>query len=84
MNDNDEIIIVRFIKIGICVNLVTNDSRKPAIKNNGTKPTIIFTPSFAEIKKDCLLEYVFGNKIELPKIKPAAPAIIIDDISKVP
>ncbi len=84
MNDKDESIIARFIKIGICVNLVTKDSRSPATINKGINPIIILTPSFAEIRKDCLREYVFGNKMLLPRTNPAAPAIIMDDISKVP
>ena len=84
INDKDESIIARFINIGIWVNLVTKDSRNPAAINKGINPIIILMPSFAAIRKDCLREYVFGNKILLPRINPAAPAIIMDEISKVP
>jgi hypothetical protein len=84
MNTKDDKMIVRFNMIGICVNLVINDSRNPAIINNGINPIIIFTPSLAAIRNDCLLENVLGNKILLPRINPAAPAIIIDYISIIP
>lgn len=50
----------------------------------GTRLTIIFKPSLEPIMKDCLLEYVPGNRILLPKTNPAAPAIMIAEISSVP
>ncbi len=31
INDNDDNIMNRLMKTGICVNLVTNDSRKPSV-----------------------------------------------------
>lgn len=77
--------MIAILKIsGMPVILVTNPSKKPAIINIGTKPTIIFRPFFAPFLNDCSLEYVPGNNNPLPIIMPAAPAIIIAEISSVP
>ncbi len=56
INVSDEPIINKLIAIGISVKRVIKDSKKPAVIKSGIKPIIIFTPSFAEIKNDCLLE----------------------------
>ena len=81
---SDPSIIVKLKKTGIPVCLVTNDSRKPAVINIGIRLTIIFKPSFEPILKDCKREYVPGKSILLPRTNPAAPAIMIDEISSVP
>ena len=81
---SDPSIIVKLKNTGIPVCLVTNDSRKPAVMKIGIRLTIIFNPSFDPIIKDCRREYVPGKRMLLPSTKPAAPAIIIDEISSVP
>lgn len=76
--------IARLTNAGISVRRVMNDSRKPAEINTGIRLISIFNPSFAPIINDSFLEYVPGSMIELPTTNPAAPAIIIADISSVP
>ena len=46
----------------------------------GTNPTTILTPCLAPLTKEALLEYVPGNKILFPIVKPAQPAITIAEI----
>ena len=77
-------IIARLKNIGIPVCLVTNDSKKPAIIKIGIRLTIIFNPSLEPIIKDCRREKVPGKRKLFPSVNPAAPAIIIADISSVP
>ena len=50
----------------------------------GTNAITIFKPFFAPIMNDSRREYVPGNKMLLPIVNPAAPAINMADISRVP
>ena len=61
-----------------------NDSINPANMKKGTKPITIFNPLMAPILNEANLEYVPGNKMLLPIIKPAAAAITIEVNSIVP
>ncbi len=69
---------------GISVSRVTKDSNTPAMINSGTVPRNILRPLFAAICMDLERLYVPGNKSPLPIIIPAAPAIIMAEISIVP
>ena len=66
------------------VNLVTKLSRNPAAINTGTNPIVIFSPFFAPFLKDSSLENVPGKRRLLPMTNPAAPAMTMAEISKVP
>jgi hypothetical protein len=72
------------IQTGILEYLVTNPSRKAATMNIGIRPIIILTPSFAPLFKECSLLSVPGKRMLLPSTKPAAPDIMMEDISRVP
>lgn len=61
--------------------LVTNPSKKPAAIVKGTVLKKILKLFLKPIFKDCMREKVCGNKIEAPKIKPAADSITIAKIS---
>ena len=77
--------IIAILKIsGIPVILVTKPSKKPAAIKIGTNPMLIFNPFFAARWKDCNLEYVPGKSKPFPIMIPAAPAMMIAEISKVP
>src|SRR5450631_479098 len=71
-------------QMGMVAYRVTNPSRKAAMINTGTSPIIIFIPSFAPRLREGILLKVPGNRRLLPKTRPAAPAIIMEDISSVP
>ena len=69
---------------GILAYLVIKPSIKPAMIKNGMVLTTTFNPSLAPFIKETRLENVLGNKILLPIIRPAHPAIMITEISIVP
>ena len=69
---------------GIPEYLVTNPSKKAATINIGINPIIIFIPSFAPRFREYNRLCVPGNRMLLPRTKPAAPAMMIEDISSVP
>ena len=77
--------IKTFNQLGISMAyLVMKPSRKPAAMVKGTVPKNIFKPSLKPILKEFNREQVFGNKIEAPRIKPAAASITIPNISMLP
>lgn len=76
--------IVVLSHTGISVCRVTKPSKIPATNTIGNMPRVIFMPSSAPRLKDANRLYVLGKIRLLPKIKPAPPAIIIDEISNVP
>ena len=63
---------------------VTKLSKNAATINTGTSPTTIFNPSLPPFKNETDLLNVPGNSMLFPKINPAAPAITMAQISKVP
>ena len=69
---------------GILEYRVINPSINPAMIKNGMVLTTTFRPSLAPFIKETRLEKVFGNRMLLPMIKPAHPAIMITEISMVP
>ena len=60
---------------------VIKPSRKPAAMVKGKVLKNIFKLSLNPIFKELTLEYVFGNKMEAPKINPAAVSITMAKIS---
>ena len=56
-------------------------SRKPAATVNGVVAKKILKLFLKPILKESIREKVFGNKIEAPKMKPAAASITIAKIS---
>jgi len=84
INARDDTSIEMLIPLGIVEYLVINPSRKAAAINTGTNPIISFIPSRAPRFSESILLCVFGNSKLLPRIKPAAPAIMIAEISSVP
>ena len=59
-------------------------SINPATIIKGDKPIIIFIPLLAPSNKDCARVIEPGKRIEFPRVIPAAPAIIMAEISNVP
>ena len=84
MNNSDDAKIVMLSHTGISVCLVTKPSKNAATIKMGTMPIATFMPSLAPFFNETTRLYVLGNKRLLPKIMPAAPAMMIDEISKVP
>ncbi len=84
INANDVAKIEILNHIGISVCRVIKLSKNAAIINMGTRPSVIFMPSFAPCFNDTMRLYVLGNNKLFPKTKPAPPAITIDEISKTP
>ncbi len=74
----------RLIHKGILSYRVTKLSKNAAMRKTGTNPKTIFKPSRPPFNIETLRLKVPGNKILLPTIKPAAPAITIAQTSKVP
>lgn len=64
--------------------LVTKPSIIPAITVNGTVLKNILKASLKPILNELNLEYVFGKRMEAPKIKPAIASTTIEKISKTP
>ena len=60
---------------------VTKPSRIPAAIVNGIVANKILKLSLKPILKELNLEYVFGNRMEAPRINPAAASITIAKIS---
>lgn len=60
---------------------VTKPSKIPAATVNGIVLNKILKLSLKPILKELNLEYVFGNRMEAPKINPAAASITIAKIS---
>jgi len=71
-------------QIGILEYRVTNPSRKAATIKKGTSPIMHFNPSLAPLFRESILLWVPGNRMLLPRMSPAAPAMITDEISRVP
>lgn len=69
---------------GIVECRVTKPSRKAAAIKMGTRPMSIFEPSLAPLFIDANRLKVPGKIMLLPRIKPAAPAMMIEEISNVP
>ena len=69
---------------GISVCLVTNPSKNPAKIKKGMVLKSILSPFFTPLLNDSSLLNVVGNKIPLARTNPAAPDIIITEISIVP
>lgn len=63
---------------------VTKPSKNPAAIVNGIVLKNIFNPFLKPILKEFIREYVFGNRIEAPKINPAAVSITMAKISMEP
>jgi hypothetical protein len=80
----EEIRMITLNHTGIVEYRVTNPSRKAAITKIGISPIMHFIPSLAPLFKDSILLKVPGNTRLFPKISPAAPAMIREDISRVP
>lgn len=69
-------------QLGISIEYrVINPSRNPALIVNGKVLRNILKLFLKPILKEFTLENVFGNKIEAPKINPAAVSITIAKIS---
>jgi hypothetical protein len=83
-NASEPRMIAKLKNTGIPVCLVTKASKKPAVIKIGIRLTIIFNPSFELIINDCRREYVPGKSMLLPSTNPAAPEIIMAEISRVP
>jgi len=56
INAKDNPIMDKLNHMGISLYLVTKDSKKPATIKSGTNPTAIFTPCFAPLTNEALLE----------------------------
>lgn len=69
-------------QLGVSIEyLVINPSRNPAAIVNGTVLTRILKLFLNPILKEFNLEKVLGNRIEAPRIYPAAVSITIPKIS---
>ena len=84
INASDDISIEMLTAFGIVEYLVIKPSKNAAAINTGTSPIISFIPSRAPRFRESILLCVFGNNKLLPRIKPAAPAMMIAEISRVP
>ena len=60
---------------------VTKPSNKPAATVNGIVAIKILKPALKPIFNEAILEYVFGNNMEAPRINPAAASITMAKIS---
>jgi hypothetical protein len=84
IKDKEAIRIKRLSHTGIEEYLVTKPSRNAAAVKIGTSPTISFNPSFAPFRREWRRPWVPGKRMLFPSTRPAAPAIIKEEISRVP
>ena len=84
MNASDDAKMVMLNQAGISVCRVTKLSKNAAVRMTGIMPIVIFNPAFAPFFTDTKRVCVLGKSKLLPKMRPAAPAMINDEISNVP
>ena len=83
-NPSDPNIIPIFTMAGNPVSRVTNDSKNPANMKSGVLPMMILMARLVDNCNEVDRLYVPGKSKPLPSTYPAAPAMIMAEISMVP